>query len=241
VLTAQASGATAQITVDSFAALLNNLSVACTVAAPITGLTQDQLYYVYYIDPAFAGGALTPIATQNPADFTGKVGYYSLGSIQTPTVTSGVAVQRPSVAVDSGDNTTLNPACAYDANPTTYASVTAIKNLTAPNNTGICTFSGFPVFVLPSTGTLTISAAIVIPSGSTGAQVVLSASLDAGATWTTILTATSTAAHATYTMAVPISTNISNVLVSVESDPPSASGVPFHIIQARVFDINIQP
>jgi hypothetical protein len=238
VLTAQASGATAQITIEDFTAGLNNLSVACTVAAPITGLNQDQLYYVYYVDPAFAGGAISPVATQNPADFTCKVGYYSLGSIQTPTAT-GTTVFRPSAYTDSGDSTTANPTYAYDANPITFASVTGIGF--ASNNTGICTFSGFPSNVLAAAATLTISLGALLPQeGSGGAQVILNASLDAGSTWTTLLTATTPTAQANYTLAVPIGTDISSVLVMAVANPPSDADEPIYLIIAKVYDINIQ-
>lgn len=40
-------------------------------------------YYVYYVDPAFTGGNISPIATKNVGDFMGKAGYYSLGSART--------------------------------------------------------------------------------------------------------------------------------------------------------------
>jgi hypothetical protein len=65
-----------------FTAVWGNQSVACLTAgrATVTGLAWSVLYYVYYIDLDFAGGAITPIATTNLADFYLKPGYWFIGT-----------------------------------------------------------------------------------------------------------------------------------------------------------------
>jgi len=55
----------------------------------VTGLAQQQLYYVYVADPNLTGGNLTPVATQNKADYLGKLGYFFIDSIVTPYAASG--------------------------------------------------------------------------------------------------------------------------------------------------------
>ena len=80
---------TAGIAVAAFQARVGRASVICLPTGyTITGLLQNTLYYVFYVDGTFAGGAITPIATRNVADFRAKVGYFQIGSIVTP-VTGG--------------------------------------------------------------------------------------------------------------------------------------------------------
>ena len=61
------SDGTAEIIVSGFTAVIGNASVPVLPggAVTMTGLGQQTLYWVYYIDPDFMGGAVTPIATTN--------------------------------------------------------------------------------------------------------------------------------------------------------------------------------
>ena len=74
----------AAIVVAPFVAQVNQVEVNC-LSAPytISGLLAGQTYDIYYVDKTFTGGNIIPIATQNTGDFTGKTGYYLIGSITT--------------------------------------------------------------------------------------------------------------------------------------------------------------
>lgn len=236
VITAQASGSTAQITIANFTASLNNQSVSCTVASPITGLNQDQLYYAYYVDLAFQGGAITPIATQNQTDFVSKTGYYSLGSIITPT--TGSAIYRPSAYVDAGTSSTGTPAAAYDASTSSYADVSAYSH-TGSAFDGDCIWYVFPSYIAPSSITLTVSATVNIVTGVGGTTTaVIRASLDSGLTFSTMLSTSVTLGRANYTLTVPSGTNLNQVhveAIATITTPPSIDDVSI-----LVYDINIQ-
>jgi outer membrane lipoprotein SlyB len=69
----------------------------------------------------------------------------------------------------------------------------------------------------------------------TGA-VTLTASLDGGVTFTTMIVLTATTSQATYTMSVPSGTILSSVQVVVDAQASSGSGT----ISALVYEINIQ-
>ena len=59
------TGGLADIVVDPFTASIGLVvSLACLPAGPytLTGLNQNQMYWVYYIAPDFIGGAITPIS-----------------------------------------------------------------------------------------------------------------------------------------------------------------------------------
>ena len=98
---------TAGIECLPFTALIGSRSLAMFPSGEvqITGLVQQLLYYVYWIDPTVAGGDVTPIATLNQSDFINKVGYFLIGSVVTPYAplggSSGV-LYRPSTYQDIG-------------------------------------------------------------------------------------------------------------------------------------------
>jgi hypothetical protein len=73
------------ITVSPFTASVGSTVANCLPggAYTISGLLPVTTYFVYYFDPAFQGGNITPIATSNNADYSNKTGYFYLGSIQT--------------------------------------------------------------------------------------------------------------------------------------------------------------
>jgi len=242
VLTAQTAGSSSQITVAGFIAQLNGQKVACNALNPITGLTPDQTYYVYYIDKAWSGGNITPIATQASTDFSGKVSYYYLGTITTP---AGGSVYRPTSYVDTGNGTTTNPQYAYDASPSSYAEL--YGNSTDGAGSGIkttvnCTWEGFSSTTISAAKTLTVNAAFQIATQGSGiaGNVVLQASLNNGSTWTVLETATANVAQANYTLAVPMGTTLSNVLVECVATPGNVVTGGSNQAVGLIYDINIQ-
>jgi hypothetical protein len=231
-LTAQAlSDGSAQITVLAFTAVWGSLSVSCSPSPYILGsLNQAQLYYVYYIDPEFAGGLITPIATENSADFTNKVGYFLIGSIVTPSYTPRYS---PGSFSDIGANTTQNPTAAYDSDITTSAMVQAtlwsVYQPAVPiwaryTAGGDCVWAGFPN--ISKAGTLTLHvlcAANVLAGTSCSGQIIA----HVGNSQTVLHTFTGTETEADYTLSLNPSTVLSTVSVeaaiSISAPSPGSS------------------
>jgi len=216
---------TASIEVDPFTAVYGALSVAVLPAGDfvITGLLQSTLYWVYYIDPTFAGGAVTPIATTNPSDFLGKPGYFLIGSLVTPFTGSGGGGRiSPTTFSDTGSRTTTTPSAAYDGNLSTSANVSSIASqittivgghptTTNTRTVGNCTWFGFSG-VTTAAMTLSVIAVITINGSGTG---LITGYI--GSTPTTILSATTSATSATYTMSIPSGTDLSTVKVNIQA------------------------
>ena len=137
------SDGTAAIVCNTFIVQIGNYSVTVLPSSTtISGLTQASLYYVYYVDPTGAGGQVTPIATQNKADFLGLLGYWLIDSIITPSATSktgggggGSSRYSPIASQDNGSRTTSSPAAAYDGDSSTCAVVSGNYHQ-EPDSTG---------------------------------------------------------------------------------------------------------
>jgi hypothetical protein len=212
------SGGTASIIVEPFTAQVGSISVSCLPAGEFTisGLAQSTLYFVYYVDPTFAGGAITPIATTNTADFIAKVGFFLIGSIVTTTAGSGGGAGggatrfSPASFTDQGTRTTQNPTSAFDGNSASAAIVGASETTT--NFTiGNCVWS-FGAAILSSAATLTVSASATL-RGLWMGDVTISATV-AGTT-TELTSFAANAATASYTLPIPSGTNLSSVSVQV--------------------------
>jgi hypothetical protein len=247
-LSAQAlSDGTAQITVSTFTAVFAGLSAFCTPSPHILGgLNQSQLYYVYYIDPTFAGGSITPIATTNPADFSNKSGYFMIGSIVTPTYTPRYA---PSAAHDAGSDATAQPSAAYDNDVTTFAQVQSslwsVYNsgvgLYVPNTAnGDCVWSGFPAITAAAAMTLHVSIASSLLSGTSASFQVVA---HVAGTNTTLFSSTGNNSQADYTVTIPAGTALNNVSVegmaSISAPPPSSTNLS-QWANLQIYEIYIQ-
>jgi hypothetical protein len=223
-LRAQAlSGGGATITVYPFTAIIGmaSVSVLSGGAYNITGLAQQTLYFIYYVDPTFAGGAITPIATTNEADFLNRVGYFYIGSITTPLYGTlggggGITLGFPAYATrfsDSGSLTTLNAASLLNS-PAGYATVSGDNDLSGfLQDYGQCTWFGFPSGTTTTALNLYVTASSTIEGGATypsgGVGVLITSSLgDIVNDFSTALTGT------TYSIAVPIGTDLSTVTVT---------------------------
>jgi hypothetical protein len=87
------SDGTAQITAIPFDPT-NGLPHCIPTPAIMSGLNQSQLYHVYFVNATFSGGVITPIATQNAADYENKVGYFLIGDIVTPQLYAALSAQQ---------------------------------------------------------------------------------------------------------------------------------------------------
>ncbi len=150
-LTSIASGSTAQISIANFTPAYGPVSGNPCTPSPnfLNSLEQGQLYDVYYIDPLFLGGTITPIATMNSADYLNKPGYFLIGSIVTATAS---AVYQPSTYNDLGSNATLSPGAAIDGNLGTYATAKS-TNQNVVGSEHVLTVTG----TLPGTSSPSIS------------------------------------------------------------------------------------
>ncbi|UWZ84665.1 phage tail protein [Occallatibacter riparius] len=207
---------TANITVLPFTPTIG--TPACTPSPTIlTGLNQSQLYHVYYVDATFSGGTITPIATQNPADYLNKVGYFLIGDIVTPSYTPRY---QPSTFSDLGNSTTSNPVAAYDNDVTSEAIVSSNWWTTgSPGSfvghvsSGQCQWAGFPS-VSPAGATTLHVIASFDGGGSSGTTISGSIDVKIGGTVTNLVSFSAVTAEADYTMTIPAGTDLSTISVS---------------------------
>lgn len=227
---------TAAIDVNPFTALIGSLQVPILPAGPyqITGLAQQTLYYVYYVDPNAAGGAITPVATTSISDFAGKLGYWLIGSIVTPYAAtgggSGSSGKRyyPSAYQDVGYRSTGTPTAAFDGDLTTYALVSGSTSSTTTSY-GDCIFQGDPATTLTATSTLTITASVAITGPGGTATIVVNYTQSGSSVSATLLSASASAAQQTYTASIPAGVALNTVTVEVQALPAiidSSTGSP---------------
>jgi hypothetical protein len=231
---------TAQITVLPFTPSLGTF--ACTpVPAVISGLLQHVLYHVYYVDPTFAGGNITPIATQNRADYEYKPGHLLIGSITTP----GYTVRyQPSRYTDLGANTTTNPAAAYDNDVTTEAVVVGVWFTSASGGTpvihqadGHCAWSGFPSITLSADMTLYVIAASQAQNTGPFSGIIQATF---GGSTSVLATLTGTTSETTYSLTVPAGTDLSTVLVEAIATATAGSSPGQGAMALQGFEIYVQ-
>jgi hypothetical protein len=204
--------------VGAFTASIGSLTVSVApVNYPLLEVLQQQLYYVYYIDPTCAGGAVTAIATTNQADFINKVGYYLIDSVVTPTWISGTGgtggIYRPTSFTDTGTRTTLAPAAAYDANASTAAKVSGNMNGAGSGSfratNGVCTWSGFAAVTLPAS---TLSVTVSTVSNSDG-SIDYAVGAVVGGVSTTLLSGGASSGKTEYTLAVAAGVDLSTISI----------------------------
>lgn len=212
---------TADILVPPFEAKVGSASVLCLPLGDyyIEGLLQNTLYYVYYVDPTFAGGSITPIATTNTADFVGKIGYYLIDVVRTPSYVAGSGNFHPAYFNEMGNSTTLNAGNVYDGNPATSATVTAKTPLTsgALGTLGQAQWLGFPNTALSYDTTLYVIASI---NSIDNAPCSIVAAINGIPT--TLASSTISVASQTYQVAVPRNTNLSAISVTVTANGAGA-------------------
>jgi hypothetical protein len=211
------AGGTAQINCAAFTPFYGPL---CTpTPASITGLTQGELYWVYYIDPSFTGGAIVPIATLNESDCLNQAGYILIGSITTPTSSPRY---QPSAYSVGGTMSVTDPAAAYDNNLATDVVLPSYWWSVGVSSGGppvysyhsaysSCLWQGFPNLVTTAATTLYIVAAATATGTVPGMNCSIVATV-AGVS-TTLANLTAATATATYTLAIPAGTNLSTVTV----------------------------
>jgi hypothetical protein len=240
-----------QILIILFPAGAVTLLVDGTIGGAGGDLALQTRYYVYYSDPNFLGGNVTPIATTTMADFIGKPGYFLIDSIVTPAYSSGSGSARiaPTTFSDTGSYTTIAAYQAFDGNLATSATVSGMatdNGTTSGYAYGDCTFLGFPATSSTSDRTLSVilSASMNIARG--GANGTISLTVSISGTVTTLATLTANTASATYTADIPAGTNIGTVSIQVIAIP-GAVGTPItrgtteqSNPAANVFEIYIQ-
>jgi hypothetical protein len=232
-LSAQAfSNGTASIFVQPFDITVGGLSVSVLPAGMFTlaGLAQGELFEVYYSDPTFSGGAITPIATQNPSVFEGIVGDFLIGTIVTPNF---APTFEPTTFTTSGSASVGDPANAIDGNTATAATVNAIFSsqesagpapvegeapprggtFTFEESGSSCIWTGFQATT--TTTAMNINVIMSVQASGTFESVTVTLAASIAGTLTTMETLGATTAQATYTLAIPVGTDLSTINVGV--------------------------
>ncbi len=220
-LTSYASGSTATIAIANFTATVGTATAAC-IPSPttITPLVEGQLFYVYYVDTNFAGGTITPVATQNTADFLGIPGYYLIGEIVTAGTT---ALFRPTTYVDLGSTATSNPTGAYSSNP--FVSAAEVNGVPSQ---GHCQWLGFAPYTAPSAMTLNVTLnSVTLGVGSTTAVNIIIAGTP------TLLVTNPT--PMLYTMTIPMGTVLSAVVVDGTALGGTGSLISADLLVSNIF------
>lgn len=237
---------TAGILVEPFAAQVGNATVSVLPAGAfeIRGLVQQVLYYVYYFDPNFQGGAVTPIATQNTADFVNRPGYFLIGEIVTPYRSSSGASTRyaPSNFSDLGSYTTSSPAAAFDGNTATFATIgsrwrqSTVTGGDASITIGDGSWAGFPAVATTAGMTLYVTAAFSTAADGTGEILVNGA---------TLVGFSDTTTTATYSYPLATGTVLNNLTVEATAqagggDGDGTAGVQAKSVLLKIYEIYVQ-
>jgi hypothetical protein len=236
-------------------------------ARPITptpstdlGLAQGQLYYMYWIDPTFAGGNVDAIATQDPSDFRGKPGYFLIDSIVTKTYAatgggssggggggSAGTGQRfyPSNFHDLGSRSTFQPEAAYDGDSNSRAVIAGSSRTgtlvngqigyTDQTASGDCVFDGFPAQTSTTAATLTVRTWVILTEGFAGVTV------NYGNVSDQIVSLSAPAPLADYTTIIPAGTDFSTISVDVSAVPSvPTTGNTTNTVKNQVADVFIE-
>jgi hypothetical protein len=234
---------TAAIECNPFTFLIGQMSLSIFPggAVTLTGLTQQTLYYVYYQDPTYAGGNVTPVATTNPADYLGKLGYFLIAAIITPYVASGGAsgsLYYPSTYQDLGSRTTLNPTSAFDGDSGSYATVSGSAT-SSTSASGDFIMQGDPGIVLSAASTLNLDLVIQM-SGLTVPAGTITVDVTIPGTTTTPLSFTAATARTVYPFTVPAGTLLSGIIVEVQAVPNASISPHPNLVQCLVYENSIQ-
>lgn len=227
------SGGTADIYGVPFSAAYGNEAVSVAPSNyPLAGLNQGQLYEVYYVDTAYAGGAVTAIATQNPADYLSKPGYFLIGTIVTPVYGGGTSPGPwyPSAYADlqSGANqATQNPAAVYGPS-TTPAVVSGAWVLPSLDQSDCIIYSGFPAVTTSGSCNLQIARNNLYAPANSGGSWLAEASLDGGSTWSTIesVAAPGSGITGVVNYAIPSGTALADLQVRLTAAPVASGAGP---------------
>lgn len=99
-LTAIDAGTNATVQIAAHTRLYGDGTSVSVSAGSVTALSYSTVYYVYYDDPARAGGSVTYVATATASNAVQSGDRHSIGAIETPASggsSSGVVVSPPGV------------------------------------------------------------------------------------------------------------------------------------------------
>jgi hypothetical protein len=210
--------------------------IPCLSSTYIIGsLTQGHHYYVYYDDPDFLGGEVTPHATEDITVLSAVYGRFAIGEITVPYLEGGTQAYRPTTYADTGSHTTLSPELAYDANEDTEAVVAGGYDVDEEVSvTGNCIWKGIPQPATVTAATLKVKSAY----DQTGAHLgTLSYSLNAGSSWTNIFSQASDRAPTTDSISLSPSQDFSQVWVKARV---AGTAVPDNWGELGVYDVRIE-
>lgn len=238
-LTAMATtGTTGVIKVDPFTMKSPGAGreISCLSSTYVIGsLTQGHHYYVYYDDPDFLGGEVTPHATEDFAVLTAVYGRFTIGEITVPYLEGGTQAYRATTYADTGSHTTLCPELAYDASEDTEAVVAGGYDIDEEvSATGNCIWKGIPQPASVTAASLKVKSQY----DQTGAHLgTLSYSLNAGSSWTNIFSQSSDRAVTTDSISLSPSQDFTQVWVKARV---AGTAVPDNWGELGVYDVRIE-
>lgn len=246
------AGANVTVSISSFTMRTVEGDVSVN-SGTLTGLSYSTLYYLYYDDPKFAGGAVSFVATTTKETALNNSGRFYLGSVLTPAATGpnatgnndggtgaqsgGFGIARPNTFTGNG----TNPQNAVDNNPTTFASCLDSNALSISQQE---VWSGFPnplnSLAIISSNLQIVSQVIKTNGVSANTTATLEYSLNGGSTWTAIYNLVGTASRAKTTDTVAIAANQDLTKVQVRATATYATGAAVTSVLLKSFDIQIQ-
>jgi hypothetical protein len=130
--------------------------------------------------------------------------------------------------------TTQAAEAAYDADPTTYARLSAKNTSVSSVLWSDCTWLGFPNVAAPTALTLTVIAELTVVAPSDPSTIT---ALIGGST-VTLLSRSTSRALTTYTADVPLGTNLGDIQIEAVCGAQTSTGTGTN--ELLIHDINIQ-
>jgi hypothetical protein len=249
-ITATDAGSNATVSIASHTMRVGGSSISNN-SGSVSGLSYGTLYYIFYDDANFAGGAVTYQSTTTKETALNGDSRFFVGSVTTPPATGadtmgnndgGTGAQsgffgvfRPTVNVN-GSN------LSYDGDTTTVSTVTDNDTLISSITQSVSGISN------PTTGAQAVISAVlnirsrIVKINGAGANSTgsLDYSKDGGSTWTNVYTVTGTTARAVATDAITLPAGQVLSRVQVRQTATYIAGAHTTSVSAGLFEVWVE-
>jgi hypothetical protein len=236
-LSATDAGSSATITVASFTMNVAGVGAVSVNGGSLTGLSYGTVYYIYYADPAIAGGSVTFQATTTKSSAISSGVDFFVGSILTPVSGGANTIGNNDGGTGSQTGIAANllaGVATISANASQWTSFTNINDgnfnsaatctLSPTKNTSGVTLSGFSG-VSPTYTSITLNIKTQVSQNNSVTGVVLQYSLNGGQTFTTVYSTNTTRALTTDSISLPVTQNIGAVQVVMQVLQSTGGGI----------------
>ena len=229
------SGASAEIDISAFTLRTSSKGDLSISSGSILSLGYSTGYFCYFDDGVLAGGAETFHATTSKGTALQGSGRFFIGSCTTPAAgapdslgdnNGGTGVQTGQTLVVLSTAQSPNGTGGYGNLAPTSANTT-ITGVGASEEQWLGYFSQSSG--IPSTITLSITSSVVISGAGVG-NAVLRYSVDSGATFTTVYSASVTRALQTDTVNVTLPATVSKIVISAQASHTAGGGSCAHTL-----------